>query len=190
MDEHSIDAVAVGNIFVRVNLHMQQAVTKLYANHTRCDLSVFNPIIVKSYVGVEAKGTDKSLQLMLRRTLWDVFPEKYLHGATETPFMRRAKLSAYESGVDLVELEERFREFLKLARPTFVVADPTHNGSFGECVGKRDARVIDWEFGQPQGEVVWAGTAQPDSMVRIAAVDPGTAHLGMAPAGTVVLRDS
>ncbi|VFR11369.1 hypothetical protein SPFM7_00197 [Salmonella phage SPFM7] len=187
---HSIDAVAVGNIFVRVNLLNLQAVTKLYANHTRCDLSVLDEIIVKSYVGVEAKGTDKSHMQMLRRTLWDVFPEKYLHGFNPTPFMRRAKLSAYESGVELQLLEERFREFLKLARPTFVATEPTHNGSFGECVGKRDARLVEWEFGQPQGEVVWAGTAHVADMVRIAAVDPGTAHLGMAVIDTVVLRDS
>ncbi|VFR13233.1 hypothetical protein SPFM12_00203 [Salmonella phage SPFM12] len=94
MDEHSIDAVAVGNILGTDKSHMQQAVTKLYANHTRKYLHGFNPIIVKSYVGVEANESGVELQLMLRRTLWDVFPERPTFVATETPFMRRAKLSA------------------------------------------------------------------------------------------------
>ncbi|VFR13234.1 hypothetical protein SPFM12_00204 [Salmonella phage SPFM12] len=90
----------------------------------------------------------------------------------------------------MVELEERFREFLKLAAGTAHVADPTHNGSFGECVGHLGMAVIDWEFGQPQGEVVCPEPRLPDSMVRIAAVDPGTADHPYRPAGTVVLRDS
>ncbi|VFR10394.1 hypothetical protein SPFM1_00208 [Salmonella phage SPFM1] len=185
-----IDAVAVGNIFVRVNLLNLNRVTKLYANHTRCDLSVLDEHSVKSYVGVEAKGTDKSHMQQARRTLWDVFPEKYLHGFNPIIFMRRAKLSAYESGVELQLMLERFREFLKLARPTFVATETPHNSAFGECVGKRDARLVELEFGQPQGEVVWAGTAHVADPTRIAAVDPGTAHLGMAVIDWEVLRDS
>ncbi|VFR11831.1 hypothetical protein SPFM8_00199 [Salmonella phage SPFM8] len=190
MDEHSIDAVAVGEAKGTDKSHMQQAVTKLYANFPEKYLHGFNPIIVKSYVGVSAYESGVELQLMLRRTLWDVKLARPTFVATETPFMRRAKLCVGKRDARLVELEERFREFLVVWAGTAHVADPTHNGSFGEGTAHLGMAVIDWEFGQPQGEMLIPEPRLPDSMVRIAAVDPSVTDHPYRPAGTVVLRDS
>ncbi|VFR14875.1 hypothetical protein SPFM20_00197 [Salmonella phage SPFM20] len=170
----------MGNIFVRVNLLNLNSLLPPYANHTRCDLSVLDEHSIDAVVGVEAKGTDKSHMQQAVTKLWDVFPEKYLHGFNPIIVKSYAKLSAYESGVELQLMLRRTLEFLKLARPTFVATETPFMRRFGECVGKRDARLVELEERFRQGEVVWAGTAHVADPTHNGSVDPGTAHLGMA----------